>query len=176
MTGYGWTTQEIENAIRETSALYRQHGQIGFSMSDHYVRSFKCRRGAWTVDFRVQVDGSAGRLKDGTYPAGTGYTEQTRTTLIKDPLPWTELGMPDGYRNGRRKRTTDYHRGTGSPCWHVWGHVLRRLLDRNPKGKIVARSTQYEGREDFMRVTARKPRWAHECYCEAYGLEDFRSD
>ena len=173
MIAYGWTGDQIQDAVDYANRIYAKDGGPGIDIRGYEVKSYRCRRGNHTAYFTLGFEGATHRLKDCTYPPGVSFNLHYKTVFIRDVIPFTELGIPGKlYAGGERKETRYFPRSTGHLCWHAFGHVFAHLFEINENGKIKSAVNTYDGRQQFQNTAGYKV-VDRECDCAYYGLERF---
>ncbi len=140
MIAYGWTSEQIQEAVEYVNGLYVPEGGIAVTTRNLEIKALCCGRGNSTIKVNLEFGGSTAKREDGTYPPGVNYRAWVETTLLpKQPVPTLELintRSTCAYVNGCEVVSVERTRSNGSLCWHAFGHFMAKLFDSNAQGKI----------------------------------------
>ncbi len=179
MVAYGWTLEHLNEACRYVSNLLIKEGGVGVEVIYPEIKTYNCNRGNCTISFTLRFDSSTKRRKDGSYPAGSAYTQEWGSRILpKQPIPTAEVqnmryAMSVG-NQGREYEDVLQSRSTSSLCWHSFGHFMAKLFDLNPTGKLRTGANIYDTREGFVaKAGVNKNSNKHECDCWEHGIVGF---
>lgn len=182
MIAYGWTQEDLHIAEKYVSDLLTEKGGVVVMLNNVEVKSLNCRLGNSTLKFSLSFAGSTAKRK-GEYPPGVSYKAWTEGSLVKkQPIPLPEVidcsqggfaGSPL-FDKGRERIQVERTRGTGSLCWHAFGHFMAKLFDLNPGGRLVTAGGAYDDRRQFRNTAGyNKLQGTHNCTCWENDLADF---